>query len=77
MAGEEFGVFAGWGVSGALRGWGGSEREYRVKISFVTAAMLYSSRSFRHSASMSAVFPDPTGLYHHILISILPIISAQ
>ncbi len=39
-----------------------SEETYRVKISFVTAAMLYSSLSFRHSASISAVFPDPTGL---------------
>lgn len=25
--------------------------------------MLYSSRSFRHNASMRAVFPDPTGLF--------------
>jgi hypothetical protein len=30
-------------------------------MSLVTAAMLYSSRSRRHSCSMSAVFPEPTG----------------
>jgi hypothetical protein len=36
---------------------------YRVKISFVTAAMLYSSRRARDNASMSAVLPDPTGLF--------------
>jgi hypothetical protein len=33
-----------------------------VKMSFVTAAMLYSSRMARLSASISAVFPEPTGL---------------
>jgi hypothetical protein len=36
---------------------------YLVKISFVTAAMLYSSRRARDSASIKAVFPDPTGLF--------------
>lgn len=34
----------------------------RVKMSFVTAAMEYFSRSARHSASMRAVLPEPTGL---------------
>ena len=34
-----------------------------MKMSFVTAATLYSSRSFLHSASISAVFPEPTGLH--------------
>ena len=34
----------------------------RVKMSLVTAAMLYSSRRARQSASMRAVLPDPTGL---------------
>lgn len=42
---------------------------YLVKISFVTAAMLYSSRSFRHNASMRAVFPDPTGLFCNCIYS--------
>ena len=36
---------------------------YLVKISFVTAAMLYSSRRARDSASIRAVLPDPTGLF--------------
>jgi hypothetical protein len=31
-------------------------------MSFVTAAMLYSSRSALDSASIRAVFPEPTGL---------------
>lgn len=31
-------------------------------MSFVTAAMLYSSRNARESASIRAVLPDPTGL---------------
>ena len=35
---------------------------YRVKISFVTAAMLYSSRRARQSFNIRAVLPDPTGL---------------
>lgn len=33
-----------------------------MKISFVTAAMLYSSRRARQSFSIKAVLPDPTGL---------------
>lgn len=36
---------------------------YLVKISFVTAAMLYSSRRARDRASIRAVLPDPTGLF--------------
>lgn len=37
-----------------------------VKISLVTAAIEYWSRSRWHKANMSAVLPDPTGLlYHH------------
>lgn len=35
---------------------------YRVKMSLVTAAMLYSSRRAWHKASIRAVLPDPTGL---------------
>ncbi len=35
---------------------------YRVKMSLVTAAMLYSSRRALHKASIRAVLPDPTGL---------------
>ena len=35
---------------------------HRVKISFVTAAMLYSSRRALQRASIRAVLPDPTGL---------------
>ena len=34
-----------------------------MKISFVTAAMLYLSRRARHSCSIRAVLPDPTGLF--------------
>jgi hypothetical protein len=33
-----------------------------VKISLVTAAMLYSSLKARHNFNMRAVLPDPTGL---------------
>lgn len=36
---------------------------YLVKMSFVTAAMLYSSRRARQSLSIKAVLPDPTGLH--------------
>ena len=64
VAGQEFGVFAkeGW-ASQIVLGRGGEGMElYRVKMSLVTAAMLYSSRSFRHNASIKAVLPDPTGL---------------
>jgi hypothetical protein len=35
---------------------------YRVKISLVTAAMLYWSRRAWQRASMRAVLPEPTGL---------------
>lgn len=35
----------------------------RVKMSFVTAAMLYWSRRARQRARMRAVLPEPTGLY--------------
>lgn len=34
----------------------------RVKMSFVTAAMLYLLRRARQRASMRAVLPEPTGL---------------
>ena len=34
----------------------------RVKMSLVTAAMLYSSRRARQRASIRAVLPEPTGL---------------
>lgn len=43
--------------------WGWGIFAYLVKISFVTAAMLYSSRRARDSASIRAVLPDPTGLF--------------
>lgn len=33
-----------------------------MKMSFVTAAMLYLSRRARQSFSINAVLPDPTGL---------------
>ena len=33
----------------------------RVKMSFVTAAMLYSARRARQSSSIKAVLPEPTG----------------
>ena len=42
-----------------------------MKMSFVTAAMLYWSLSFRQRANMSAVFPDPTGLYTSHAVSVL------
>jgi len=42
----------------------------RVKMSFVTAAMEYFSRRARQSASIRAVFPDPTGLVNrHRMLS--------
>lgn len=48
---------------GCIGGWGWGIFSYLVKISFVTAAMLYSSRRARDSASIRAVLPDPTGLF--------------
>ena len=70
VAGQELGVFAGVGEEGlgcCFGGGGGGlgdrkGEEYRVKMSLVTAAMLYSSRSLRQSWSMRAVLPEPTGL---------------
>lgn len=66
VAGEEFGVFSVcgcWLDLGAIEVHRYSIKEsHLVKISFVTAAMLYSSRSARLNASIRAVFPDPTGL---------------
>jgi hypothetical protein len=41
-----------------------------VKISFVTAAMLYLSRRARQSCSIRAVLPDPTGLHVLELLSL-------
>ena len=49
-----------------------------VKMSLVTAAMLYSSRRARHSFSIKAVFPEPTGLYRlfvSFLFSIIYLLS--
>ena len=42
--------------------WEGRGIRLERKMSLVTAAILYSSRSFKHSASIKAVLPDPTGL---------------
>ena len=39
----------------------------RVKMSLVTAAMLYSSRRARQRASIRAVLPEPTGLVRCLL----------
>lgn len=50
----DFGVFLGRGEE--------KVGPHRVKMSLVTAAMLYSSRSARQSLSIRAVLPDPTGL---------------
>ena len=70
MRGEEFGVFAGGGMDlatsmreGGNKTLGRRRGIYRVKISFVTAAMLYLSRRARQSLSIRAVFPEPTGLF--------------
>lgn len=41
-----------------------------MKMSLVTAAMLYWSRSAWHNASINAVLPDPTGLC--VAVSVLP-----
>lgn len=60
------------GCSGCGVGrWSRGIPSYRVKMSFVTAAILYSSRSARDSASIRAVLPDPTGLfgYIHVLVT--------
>jgi hypothetical protein len=49
--------------SGETNAYGGRSGElYLVKISLVTAAMLYLSRRAWHKASIRAVLPDPTGL---------------
>lgn len=53
---------------------GMAEGFYRVKMSLVTAAMLYSSRRAWHNASIRAVFPDPTGLFVMLLVSLIEIL---
>ena len=56
-------------IKGRQWAWGpGTGRIYLVKISFVTAAMLYLSRRARHSFSIKAVLPDPTGLRNNVLV---------
>lgn len=41
-----------------------------MKMSFVTAAMLRSSRRARQSWSIKAVFPEPTGLWKGARVSL-------
>lgn len=73
VAREELGVFSGcwsgidWrvgvGIEIPWREKWLNEQTCLVNISFVTAAMLYSSRRARQSLSIRAVLPEPTGLH--------------
>lgn len=62
-------------TSGEKGGKGGLT--YRVKMSLVTAAMLYSSRRARQSFNIRAVLPDPTGLYKGRTLSFLVVLDSN
>ena len=62
VASQKFCVFA-WNKIRKEKKRKGKVGKYRVKMSFVTAAMLYCSRKALQRASISAVLPEPTGLF--------------